>query len=317
MAACISFTSLIDRYHRNSFSNAGLKSKSADLGDGTVIHSWVPRKPKPDKPNLVLIHGFGANAMWQWDEIIDKFVSRFNVYVPDLIFFGDSYTTCPDRTEGFQARCLMGALKSWGVSKMSVVGVSYGGFVGYSMAAQFEEEVERLVLVCAGVCLEEKDMDDGMFVVKNVDEAATILMPQKADKLKELLKVSFYKPMRNVPSCFLNDFINVMCRENLQERKELIDSLHKGRKLSDLPKINKPTLIIWGEHDRIFPLELAHRLVRHLDEKPQLVIIKRAGHAVNVEKPKQMYKHIKGFLVDPKQESKDDENKVDDAKKSE
>ncbi|KAL9672007.1 hypothetical protein QQ045_009581 [Rhodiola kirilowii] len=44
----------------------------------------------------------------------------------------------------------------------------------------------------------------------------------------------------------------------------------------------------------------------HLDEKPQRVIIKRAGHAVDVEKPKQIYKHIKEFLVDPKQESKDD-----------
>ncbi|KAL9688281.1 hypothetical protein QQ045_032701 [Rhodiola kirilowii] len=55
----------------------------------------------------------------------------------------------------------------------------------------------------------------------------------------------------------------------------------------------------------------------HLDEKPQLVIIKRADHAVNVEKPKQIYKHIKEFLVDHKQESKDDGNKVDDAKKPE
>ncbi|KAL9685579.1 hypothetical protein QQ045_023030 [Rhodiola kirilowii] len=56
---------------------------------------------------------------------------------------------------------------------------------------------------------------------------------------------------------------------------------------------------------------------RHLDEKPQLVIIKRDSHAVNVEKPKQIYKHIKEFLVDPKQESKDDGNKVMDAKKPE
>ncbi|KAL9687101.1 hypothetical protein QQ045_031497 [Rhodiola kirilowii] len=58
-------------------------------------------------------------------------------------------------------------------------------------------------------------------------------------------------------------------------------------------------------------------VIRHLDEKPQLVIIKRAGHAVNVHKPKQIYKHIKEFLVDPKQESKNDGNKIDDGKKSE
>ncbi|KAL9671719.1 hypothetical protein QQ045_009290 [Rhodiola kirilowii] len=95
-----------------------------------------------------------------------------------------------------------------------------------------------------------------------------------AKKLKELLKVLFYKPMRKVPSCFLNDFINAS-------------------------------------------LPFKALILLHLDEKPQLVIIKRDGHAVNVQKPKQIYKHIKEFLVDPKQESKDDGNKVDDAKKSE
>uniref|UniRef100_A0A7N0ZUK6 AB hydrolase-1 domain-containing protein n=1 Tax=Kalanchoe fedtschenkoi TaxID=63787 RepID=A0A7N0ZUK6_KALFE len=321
MAACISFTSLRDRIYRTSFSNAGLRSSTADLGDGTVIHSWVPRKVKPHNPSLVLIHGFGANAMWQWDEFVAKFSPRFNVYVPDMIFFGDSYTTCADRSEGFQARCLMEALRKWGVGRLSVVGVSYGGFVAYSLAAQFGEEVERVVLVCAGVCLEEKDVEDGMFVVNNVDEASSILMPQRAEKLRELLKLSFYRPMKNVPACFLNDFINVMCKENLQERKELIDTLLKGRKLSQLPKIHQPTLVIWGEHDQIFPLELAHRLVSYLDGKPELVVIKKAGHAVNVEKPKKMYKHIKAFLGDTatpsKVESSDNGNKTDPTKMSE
>uniref|UniRef100_A0A7N1A9R9 AB hydrolase-1 domain-containing protein n=1 Tax=Kalanchoe fedtschenkoi TaxID=63787 RepID=A0A7N1A9R9_KALFE len=262
MAACISFISLRDRIYRTSFSNAGLKSSASDLGDGTVIHSWVPRKAKPQKPNLVLIHGFGANAMWQWGELVARLTPRFNVYVPDLVFFGESYTTRADRSEGFQARCLMRALRGWGVGRVSVVGVSYGGFVGYSMAAQFGEEVERVVLVCAGVCLEEKDTEEGMFEVKNADEASSILMPQRAEQLRELMKLAFYKPVTSVPACFLNDYINVMCSENLQERKELIHALHNGRKLSQLPKIQQPTLVIWGEHDRIFPLELAHRLVR-------------------------------------------------------
>ncbi|KAL9672920.1 hypothetical protein QQ045_029173 [Rhodiola kirilowii] len=87
-----------------------------------------------------------------------------------------------------------------------------------------------------------------------------------------------------------------------------------------MPSISKRFLLI----HRVVMLKTKHSrlknqseiLRRHLDEKPQLVIIKRAGHAVNVEKPKQIYKHMKEFLVDPKQESKDDGNKVDDAKKS-
>ena len=95
------------------------------------------------------------------------------------------------------------------VRKMSVVGVSYGGFVGYSMAAQFPEKVDKVVLCCAGVALEEKDMDEGMFQVKSVDEAASILLPQTPANMKKLIQMTFAKPMNVFPSCFLNDFIDV------------------------------------------------------------------------------------------------------------
>ncbi|RDY12251.1 hypothetical protein CR513_02983, partial [Mucuna pruriens] len=59
-----------------------------------------------------------------------------------------------------------------------------------------------------------------------------------------------------------------------------------------------PTLIIWGEHDQVFPLELGHRLKRHLEDNAQLVIIKNAGHAFNVEKAKEFYSILKSYLVD-------------------
>ncbi|PHT99995.1 hypothetical protein BC332_29783 [Capsicum chinense] len=39
-----------------------------------------------------------------------------------------------ERTESFQAQCVMTTMEAYGVKKMIVVGLSYGGFVGYSMA---------------------------------------------------------------------------------------------------------------------------------------------------------------------------------------
>ncbi|XP_061344305.1 uncharacterized protein LOC133290252 [Gastrolobium bilobum] len=299
MARCFSFTASRDRCFRYSFSNAGLKSTTTDLGDGTIMHCWVPKTHNDSKSSLLLIHGFGANSMWQWSEFISPLTHRFNVYVPDLVFFGESYTTRPERSESFQAHCVMGLLEAHGVRRMSVVGISYGGFVAYSMAAQFPESVEKVVLCCAGVCFEEKDMDEGMFKVKSVDEAVSILLPQTPEKMRQLLQLTFVKPIKVMPSCFINDYIDVMCTENFQEKKELIEALHKDRKLSDLPKITQHTLVIWGEQDQVFPLELAHRLKRLLGEKAQLVVIKNAGHALNVEKPKELYKNFKSFLIDP------------------
>lgn len=209
MAKCFSFTAARNSCYRYSFAHSGLKSSTVDLGEGTVMHCWVPKTHKQNKPNLCLIHGIGANAMWQWADFISPLISKFNVYVPDLLFFGDSYTSRPDRSESFQARCVMGLLDAHGVAMTHVVGMSYGGFVGYSMAAQFREKVGRVVLICAGVCMEEKDMDDGLFKVMNINEAAEILFPQRPEKVRQLLKLTFYKPPKSIPSCFFSDFIGV------------------------------------------------------------------------------------------------------------
>lgn len=292
-----SFTASRDWVYRFSFAKAGLRSAFIDLGDGTTMHSWVPQNHRQYKPTLLLVHGFGANAMWQYGHLLRHFTTRFNVYVPDLVFFGRSFTTRPERTESFQAQCLMKVMEAHGVSKMSLVGISYGGFVGYSMAAQFPEAMERLVLCCAGVCLEEKDMSDGLFKVSDLDEAASILVPQTPEKLRQLMNFAFVKPVKAVPTWFLTDFIQVMCREYVNERRELIHAILQDRQIIDLPKITQPTLIIWGEEDQVFPMELGHRLRRHIGESAEIAIIKKAGHAVNLEKPKEFAKHLKAFLL--------------------
>ncbi|KAJ0988413.1 hypothetical protein J5N97_006769 [Dioscorea zingiberensis] len=306
MATCFSFTATRDRCHHLFFSAAGLRSVTVHLSSETTVRCWVPSHPSPAKPKLLLIHGFGANATWQWTPHLRPLLrAGFDVYVPDLLFFGCSSTSLPARSDSFQAETLMSFMESIGVERFGLVGVSYGGFVGYRMAAMYPEAVERLVLCCAGVCIEERDLEAGLFVVRDVSEAASILLPQTPDRLRRLISLSFVKPPPAVPSWCLADYIHVMCTDYLQEKTELIHELIKDRKLSDLPKINQPTLIVWGEQDQIFPLELGHRLKRHLEENSQLVIIKDAGHAVNLEKAKEFSKHIIAFMLDSPTKAKD------------
>ena len=37
---------------------------------------------------------------------------------------------------------------------------------------------------------------------------------------------------------------------------------------------------------------------RHIGENAEIVVIKKAGHAVNLEKSKEFLKHLKSFLID-------------------
>ncbi|PHU20417.1 hypothetical protein BC332_11568 [Capsicum chinense] len=295
---CFSFTATKNQCLKSSFSSRGLRSTFTDLKDGTTMHCWVPKSRKTTRPDLILIHGFGANSMWQWADTVRILSTHFNVYVPDLVFFGDSFTTRPERTESFQAECVKRVMEANSVTKMSIVGLSYGGFVAYAMAAQFRDCIEKVVICCAGVCLEEKDLKEGLFAVSSVEDAANILLPQTAEKMRELMGYTFVKaPAKVLPSCLLTDFIDEMFTQYVEEKKELLLAIAKDRKLSDLPKITQPTLIVWGDQDKIFPLELGHRLKRQIGENAQLVVIKNAGHAFLYEKPKDFHKPLKSFLL--------------------
>lgn len=307
MSGCFNLTEVWNRCLGCHFTRSGMRCTVTDLKDGTVMHCWVPKTRNDSKPDLLLIHGVGGNALWQWNDIVPLMIRYFNVYVPDLVFFGDSYTTRPERSESFQAQCVMKVMEANSVKKMSVVGLSYGGFVAYSIAVLFKDSIERVVICGAGVCMEEKDLRDGLFRVSDLEEACKILVPQSPDKLRELMGFCFYKPpsvMSLMPSCLLVDFIRAMCTE-CEQKRDLIRAIPRDRKMSNIPKISQPTLILWGEYDKIFPLELAHRLKRHLGDNAELVVLKNAGHALNVEKQKEYHKHLKSFLIDFQRQNKE------------
>jgi pimeloyl-ACP methyl ester carboxylesterase len=111
---CFSLVSFCDRMLQKAFVFAGLESKLLDVDDKTTMHRWTPKKWDANKQNIVLIHGFASNAMWQWYPQIKPFTHSFNVYVPDLVFFGGLTTKSSERSKIFQADSLLKMLKRLG-----------------------------------------------------------------------------------------------------------------------------------------------------------------------------------------------------------
>jgi pimeloyl-ACP methyl ester carboxylesterase len=107
-AGCFSFLSFAaarDRCFSHRFLAAGLRPLAVHLPDAadpvTTVHMWVPASP-PRNP-LVLLHGFGASATWQWYPYLRPLIAAgFDPIVPDLVFFGNSCTRLPDRSDMFQ-----------------------------------------------------------------------------------------------------------------------------------------------------------------------------------------------------------------------
>lgn len=92
-------------YLRRCFVASGLSPRAIEVDPDaqTTVHFWAPTGgPDPRKPSLLLVHGFGPIAVWQWRKQVQFFAPHFNVYVPDLLFFGHSTTASSERSEAFQ-----------------------------------------------------------------------------------------------------------------------------------------------------------------------------------------------------------------------
>lgn len=215
--SCFSLVSLFDAYLRRSFSAAGLSSQTQTLGDehATTIHFWAPPK-STSKPSLLLLHGFGPAAPWQWRRQVAALSPHFDLCVPDLLFFGGSSTASPERSEAFQAACVARLMEIRGVRRYSVMGTSYGGFVAYRMAAAAGEgrAVERVVIASSAVNLVRED-SEGLLRRGKAERVEDLMLPASAAQLRALLGLALLKAPALAPNFLLNDFIDVRQRSSL------------------------------------------------------------------------------------------------------
>ncbi|OIV96435.1 hypothetical protein TanjilG_09862 [Lupinus angustifolius] len=269
------FTSLYSGFLRRCFRAAGLSSQSIDLDDKTTLHYWGPTEiSKTQKPSLVLIHGFGPMAIWQWRQQVQFFSTHFN------------------------AVCVVKLMEKLEVKKFDVVGTSYGGFVAYHLATMLgEERVEKVVIASSGVNMRKSD-NVALLERAEMDKIEDLMLPSTPQHLRKLMALSVSSMRFYIPDFFLKDFLNKLYSENRKEKMELLHGLSLGRDdTSIITPLQQEVLIIWGENDQIFPVHKAHELKEVIsNNKVKLELIKNASHVPQIEKPAEFNNIILNFL---------------------
>jgi pimeloyl-ACP methyl ester carboxylesterase len=95
---------------------------------------------------IVLLHGF-AETSHMWRPLIEQLAKNHEVIAPDLRGFGSTSTPESGYTKKEMAQDVHALVKSLGYSKIRLVGHDIGLMVAYAYAAQYPDEVERLVLM--------------------------------------------------------------------------------------------------------------------------------------------------------------------------
>ncbi|MCX7308163.1 MAG: alpha/beta hydrolase [Afipia sp.] len=95
---------------------------------------------------IVLLHGFGETSH-MWRPLIEQLAKNHEVIAPDLRGFGNTSTPDSGYTKKEMAQDVHALVKSLGYPKIRLVGHDIGLMVAYAYAAQYPNEVERLVLM--------------------------------------------------------------------------------------------------------------------------------------------------------------------------
>ncbi|WZZ05927.1 hypothetical protein YC2023_091848 [Brassica napus] len=278
-----------------------LRPITVDLNDGeTTVHFWVSGHRRNNRPDLVMLHGYGGNSKWQFIHQVSDLSKSFNLFIPDLVFFGNSHSRNTERTVEFQARSVVGGLKRLGCSEggLAVYSISYGGFVAYRIAKMWPEMIERLVIVSSGVGFTQQQKMTEM--KKHGGDVSEILVPRSPRDLRMLVRISMNTGIAFidwVPDFILSQFIAVMYETNRKELVELAKNLLEREEDAEFYAISQKTLIIWGDKDEVFPLEHGRRLHRHLPNS-SIEILKDIGHGVNIEAPTTLNNLITSFVLD-------------------
>ncbi|GLT30590.1 hypothetical protein SLA2020_053830 [Shorea laevis] len=276
---------------------AGVRPQAIEIEPGTVMNFWVPNETKKNKHEVVLVHGFAGDGILTWQFQVPALSRNYAVYVPDLLFFGGSFTDKPDRSVKFQAECIAKALRRLGVQRCTVVGFSYGGFVSFKMAEMYPDLVESMVVSGAAMALTQSISNAGL---KRIGFSSWVdyLLPDSTQGVKVLLQIASYNFPR-LPNFILKDYLKLMLNQKLKEQAKLLEALvisDREFDVPDLPQLQRIHLL-WGKNDLIFDMDTAYNLKAQIGEKARVNGIEKAGHLAHLERPFVYNMHLKKILA--------------------
>jgi len=256
---------------------AGLERKEITLGDGT---RYVYLEGGQGEP-LMLLHGFGANKD-NFPRVARFLTPHYRVIVPDHIGFGESaHPQDADYSPTKQAERLHNLAQALGIQTLHVCGSSMGGQIALTYAALHRSEVKSLWLLAPAGIWSAPPSE----LRKILDETGqNPLLVRNEEDFARLFDL-----VMNDPPFVPRPMLNVVAQErihnySLEQRifKQIIEDSIEER----IRGLETPTLIIWGDRDRLLSVESAD-ILHNLLPNSQVIIMLNIGHAPMLERPQQ------------------------------
>lgn len=236
------------------------------------------------EPLLYLHSAYGENL---WLPFHQELARKFRVIAPAHPGFA--------QTEGFEDIDSMedmifhyvDLLDHLGQNRIDIAGVSLGGWIAAELATRYPDRVKRLALATpAGLWLMDHPMTDMFALLRRPEKLRRVLFHNPDSPLAQLL----------VPA--------EPTEEQMAEAYKAMTATarlawnppgHNPKLAGRLRRIKSPTLIIWGDDDKLIPTAYAEEWARHI-KNARVHLIKDCGHMVMFEGEDDFVGVLKEFL---------------------
>ncbi len=249
-------------------------------------------------PNVVLLHGLGDSSIgWQFIEP-GLAQAGYRITVWDALGAGRSDKPASgDYSIEAHAVRLKEMLDALGIQQATLVGHSLGGTVALTFAERNPEKVRALCLIDPAAYSDGAMGGRWFWTTPLLAEAVLGLLPARA-----ITKYGLEQNFHNHAAISL-ELERMYLREArrdgaisaliAQERQLVPQDLEKFEQAHRT--IQKPTLILWGQEDKLVPLAQGRRLAKDIDGST-LVIFPGVGHSPHLEAPTMVLGQVIPFL---------------------
>lgn len=233
-----------------------------------LYHRFGPTDGDP----WLLLHGMGATSATTWGSVAGALAGDCRMVSPELSAIGG--TKAPggavdlDAAPDVLAELIETEL---GERPVTVAGVSLGAWMAVLLARERPDLVGRLVLADAAGFLDQD--------WERIERQVTLESP---DQTQELLEALYHRVPWSLKLA-KRGFYEAYTSEAVNRILATTSEAHAYTE-EELAAIRVPTLILWGEADRLFYPEVGEALARAIPDA-RYELIEQCGHALHWECP--------------------------------
>jgi pimeloyl-ACP methyl ester carboxylesterase len=251
---------------------------------------------------LLLIHGM-AGSSETWRAVIPQLSRKYRVVAPDLLGHGKSAKPRGDYSLGAFAVLLRDLLDELGITRATIVGQSLGGGVAMQFVYQHPDYCQRLILISSGGLGPDVGWTLRLLSAPGAELIMPVIAPRPVlaagNKLRSWFgAVGIESPRGAEVWSAYSSFSDAETRQAfLRTLRSVVD--YRGQAVSALNRLHMagelPTMVIWGDHDRIIPVEHGYA-VHEARPGSRLEVLEGVGHFPHVERPSQVVDLIDDFI---------------------